>query len=390
MDHSDKEGHFVTLDANDVPTLVTSATAIPNGVITQGRVAGSFDDVMPCDGAVELGVVDAHAHFLGQLQLRALDDHALQHLTAQVGRVRHLRGWNDADHVIEAGDVAPAARHHDLAEPLREFLDRSGIDHAADTAPDDRAHAHGTGLAGRVECRALELGGWETFWILFYGFATYGNAGFLREQVCKYMCPYARFQSAMFDKDTLIVTYDKQRGEPRGARSKKADLSKLGLGACVDCSLCVQVCPTGIDIRNGLQYECIACGACIDACDEVMDKIGSPRGLIRYSSQTGLEQGWGRDRVLQRALRPRVLVYGALLLAISAAFVIGLLQRSPFRVDVMRDRGVLARMVEQGAVADVALHELDLVLHVRQVLEPPGREVVQHPHPVAAWCATEL
>ena len=122
------------------------------------------------------------------------------------------------------------------------------------------------------------------------------------------------------------------------------------LGDCIDCTICVQVCPTGIDIRNGLQYECIACGACIDACDEVMDKVGYPRGLIRYSSQTGLEQGWGRDRVLQRALRPRVLVYGALLLAISAAFVIGLLQRSPFRVDVMRDRGVLARMVEQGAI----------------------------------------
>jgi cytochrome c oxidase accessory protein FixG len=108
---------------------------------------------------------------------------------------------------------------------------------------------------------ALGLGPWEIFWVLFYGFATYGNAGFMREQVCKYMCPYARFQSAMFDKDTLIITYDTERGEPRGSRSKKADPKQLGLGSCVDCNLCVQVCPTGIDIRKGLQYECIGCAA---------------------------------------------------------------------------------------------------------------------------------
>ncbi len=124
-----------------------------------------------------------------------------------------------------------------------------------------------------------QLGSWEIFWTFFYAFATYGNAGFMREQVCKYMCPYARFQSAMFDKDTLIVTYDAERGEPRGARSKKADPATLNLGACVDCSLCVQVCPTGIDIRKGLQYECIGCGACADVCDTVMDKVGYARGL---------------------------------------------------------------------------------------------------------------
>ncbi|MEN9473455.1 MAG: hypothetical protein RIS48_175 [Pseudomonadota bacterium] len=196
----------------------------------------------------------------------------------------------------------------------------------------------------------LDTGPWETFWIGFYGLATYGNAGYLREQVCKHMCPYGRFQSVMFDRDTLIIGYDSARGEPRGSRSRASDAQAGGLGDCINCTMCVQVCPTGIDIRDGLQIDCIGCAACIDACDEVMDKIGSPRGLIRYSSQTGLEQGWGRDRVLQRALRPRVLVYGALLLAISTAFVTGLLQRSPFRVDVMRDRGVLARMVEQGAI----------------------------------------
>jgi cytochrome c oxidase accessory protein FixG len=127
-----------------------------------------------------------------------------------------------------------------------------------------------------LEVVQLNMGSWEVFWTLFYGFATYGNAGFMREQVCKHMCPYARFQSAMFDKDTLIVTYDAQRGEPRGARSKKSTPVSRNLGACVDCSLCVQVCPTGIDIRNGLQYECIGCGACADVCDTVMDKMGYP------------------------------------------------------------------------------------------------------------------
>ncbi len=140
-------------------------------------------------------------------------------------------------------------------------------------------------LAG--EAMTLSLSGWESFWVLFYGFATYGNAGYMREQVCKYMCPYARFQSAMFDKDTLIITYDSARGEPRGSRSKKADAASLGLGACVDCNLCVQVCPTGIDIRKGLQYECIGCAACIDVCDGVMDQDGlCPRpGALRHAER---------------------------------------------------------------------------------------------------------
>ena len=197
------------------------------------------------------------------------------------------------------------------------------------------------------------LGPWETFWVFFYGVATYGNAGFLREQVCKYMCPYARFQSAMFDKDTLIVTYDEARGEPRGSRSKKADPAALHLGACVDCTLCVQVCPTGIDIRKGLQYECISCAACIDVCDTVMDKMGYPRGLIRYSTQNALTQGWDRAQVLRRVFRPRVLVYGAILLGVTAALFASLALRAPFRVDIDRDRASLARIVSGANIENV-------------------------------------
>lgn len=197
------------------------------------------------------------------------------------------------------------------------------------------------------------MGPWETFWVLFYGFATYGNAGFMREQVCKYMCPYARFQSAMFDKDTLIVTYDEARGEPRGKRSKKADPKALSLGSCVDCTLCVQVCPTGIDIRKGLQYECISCAACIDVCDTVMDKMNYPRGLIRYSTQNAVAQGWGKAQLLRRVFRPRVLVYSAILLAITVALFTSLVLRTPFKVDVVRDRASLARIVSGGKIENV-------------------------------------
>ena len=200
---------------------------------------------------------------------------------------------------------------------------------------------------------SANMGPWETFWVFFYGFATYGNAGFMREQVCKYMCPYARFQSAMFDKDTLIVTYDEARGEPRGKRSKKADPKALSLGSCVDCTLCVQVCPTGIDIREGLQYECISCAACIDVCDTVMDKMNYPRGLIRYSTQNAVAQGWGKAELLRRVFRPRVLVYSAILLAITAALFTSLVLRAPFKVDVVRDRASLARIVSGGKIENV-------------------------------------
>ena len=157
----------------------------------------------------------------------------------------------------------------------------------------------------------------------------------------------------MFDKDTLIVTYDAKRGEPRGGRSKSADPKALGLGDCVNCTLCVQVCPTGIDIRNGLQYECISCAACIDVCDEVMDKVGYPRGLIRYSTENALEQGWGRKDILRQVLRPRVLIYTAILAAVVIALVASLALRTPFKVDIVRDRATLARLVDGNQIENV-------------------------------------
>jgi len=239
----------------------------------------------------------------------------------------------------------------------------------------------------------FDLGGWETFWILFYAFATWGNAGFLREQVCKYMCPYARFQSAMFDRNTLLIAYDPMRGEPRGPRKRglgsvlergrglleqfvaydyvfrasrhpsAADnrvqakgtitfdrdaaepLPKFApeeLGDCIECTICVQVCPVGIDIRNGLQYECIACGACVDACDEVMAKVGYPKGLIRYTTQNAL------DGKRTRVLRPRVFVYGVLLLVLLGAFAFGVATRTPLIAEVLRDRNALYRETTTG------------------------------------------
>jgi cytochrome c oxidase accessory protein FixG len=207
-----------------------------------------------------------------------------------------------------------------------------------------------------AEALSLSFGPWEWFWVLFYGFATYGNAGYMREQVCKYMCPYARFQSAMFDRDTMIVSYDPARGEPRGARARSvahAELAAQGKGDCIACTLCVQVCPTGIDIRDGLQYECISCSACIDVCDGVMDKMNYPRGLIRFATQNGLDRRWGRAEMLARVLRPRVLIYSAVLLAITVALGASLAWRSPFRVDVVRDRGALARQVQDGRIENV-------------------------------------
>ena len=193
----------------------------------------------------------------------------------------------------------------------------------------------------------LSLGGWESFWILFYGFATYGNAGYLREQVCKYMCPYARFQGAMFDRNSLIISYDESRGEPRGSRRRDENPRAKGLGDCIDCTMCVQVCPTGIDIRKGLQYECIACAACIDACDGVMDRMGYPRGLIRYATQNSM--GHKRTRIL----RPRIFIYGALLAALSTGLVMALVMRTPLEFDVIRDRNALFRESRPGYIENV-------------------------------------
>jgi len=193
----------------------------------------------------------------------------------------------------------------------------------------------------------FNLGPWETFWIIFYGFATYGNAGFMREQVCKYMCPYARFQSAMFDKDTLIVSYIPTRGEPRGSRKRSDDPASKGLGDCIDCTLCVQVCPTGIDIRNGLQYECIACSACIDACDDVMDKMGYEKGLIKYTTEHAMKGG------KTHVVRPRIIIYAVLLLAIMVAFSWSFSQRISLGLDVIRDRNTLYRETDAGQIENV-------------------------------------
>ncbi|HJW24404.1 MAG TPA: cytochrome c oxidase accessory protein CcoG [Rhodocyclaceae bacterium] len=197
----------------------------------------------------------------------------------------------------------------------------------------------------------FQLSGWELFWIFFYGGFCYMQAGFLREQVCKYMCPYARFQGVMFDPDTLIITYDPERGEPRGARKKGAKTG--GQGDCVDCGICVQVCPTGIDIRNGLQYECIGCAACIDACDEVMEKVGSPKGLVRYSTENALAKRYASKDIVSHVLRPRIILYTAVLLAIVGASAWSLAVRVPLKVDVIRDRATLAREADDGRIENI-------------------------------------
>ncbi|WP_348692661.1 cytochrome c oxidase accessory protein CcoG [Duganella fentianensis] len=201
------------------------------------------------------------------------------------------------------------------------------------------------------EAVTLSFGPWEWFWVVFYAFATYGNAGWMREQVCKYMCPYARFQSSMFDKDTLIISYDKERGEPRAPISKSKQ--QTGNGSCIDCSLCVQVCPTGIDIRNGLQYECIGCASCVDACNSVMDKIGQPRGLVRYTTEHGLVNKYTPAQIRERTFRPRVRIYTAILGLIVCAAAASLYLRTPLKMDVIRDRGSMGREVEDGMIENV-------------------------------------
>jgi cytochrome c oxidase accessory protein FixG len=217
---------------------------------------------------------------------------------------------------------------------------------------------------------SFSLGPWETFWMLFYSAFTYLFAGHMREQVCKHMCPYARFQGVMFDPDTLTITYDSERGESRGPRKKGLDPKAIGKGDCVDCGICVQVCPTGIDIRDGLQYECIGCAACIDACDQVMVKMDYPKGLIRYSTEHAIEAHWGWKEIIGHVVRPRVVIYTAILAALCVAFVWGIATKPSLRVDVIRDRATLAREVEGGLIENVYR------LHVINISEAPHRYAI--------------
>lgn len=222
-----------------------------------------------------------------------------------------------------------------------------------------------------VELPTLEAHGWSYFWVGFFLVFTYLNAGWLREQVCIYMCPYARFQSVMFDRDTLIVSYDEARGEPRGARRKTlshAEARAAGHGDCIDCDLCVQVCPTGIDIRDGLQYECITCAACIDACDSVMDRMGYPRGLIRYTTENALE---GKPTHI---LRPRLMGYLAALLVMIGLFVWAVGDRTPLDFDVERDRNRLFQTSADGSISNsyaITVRNMDAEAHVYR-LEASG------------------
>ncbi|PIE42014.1 MAG: cytochrome c oxidase accessory protein CcoG [Gammaproteobacteria bacterium] len=195
-----------------------------------------------------------------------------------------------------------------------------------------------------VDIIYFQAHGWAWFWLIFFTVATYMNAGWLREQVCLYMCPYARFQSAMFDKDTLIVTYDEKRGEPRGKRKKRIDPETIGLGDCINCQFCVQVCPTGIDIRDGLQYECITCAACIDACDQIMDQMGYDKGLIRYSTEHAMESGE------THIIRPRLIGYGLALGVMIFAFWYVFFTRVPLQLDIIRDRNQLYRENVEGMI----------------------------------------
>jgi len=234
------------------------------------------------------------------------------------------------------------------------------------------------------ELTTLSFSAWEWFWVLFYGLATYGNAGYLREQICKQMCPYARIQGALTDMDSMVIAYDTQRGEARGSRARTADPKALGLGDCIDCTLCVQVCPTGIDIRNGLQNECIACAACIDVCDQVMEKMNYPQGLIRYSSGKGIAEKLTRQQMVKRVWRPRVWVYSVLLLVASTVFVGGLSTRKGFAVDVIRDRGTMAREVGNGDIENIyrlkimnsTEHDLTYITRVEGL---PGLQLVTAP-----------
>ena len=224
-----------------------------------------------------------------------------------------------------------------------------------------------------ADIATLDANGWAYFWVGFFTVATYLNAGWMREQVCLYMCPYARFQSVMFDPNTRIVSYDPNRGEPRGKRKKGIDPAQVGLGDCIDCEQCVQVCPTGIDIRDGLQYECIGCALCIDACDQVMDKMDYPRGLIRYTTENELE---GKTSKL---LRPRTFGYGAVLTAMIGAVIFIVASRVPAQMDVLRDRGALYSFNGEGRIENSYTVKIQNMSEVPQtfVLSVEGLEDIR-------------
>lgn len=191
------------------------------------------------------------------------------------------------------------------------------------------------------------------FWVCFFTGATYMNAGFLREQVCKYMCPYARIQSVMYDKDTLTVFYNYLRGEKRGPRKPGEDYKAQGLGDCIDCYWCVQVCPVDIDIRDGLQPECIDCGLCVDACNSVMDKMGYERGLISFTTEDAIEKGH------TQIFRPRLLAYAAVLMAMIGVFAYSIATRVPLGLEVLRDRGVRMYRVSGSDIQNVYMLKIN-------------------------------
>jgi len=188
--------------------------------------------------------------------------------------------------------------------------------------------------------------------------------GYFREQLCIVACPYGRFQSVMLDRNSLVVGYDRVRGEPRGKQKRKlketpndVSLKVVGdepRGDCIDCDLCVQTCPTGIDIRDGLQLECVNCTQCIDACDEVMTKIGKPTGLIRYASQRELE---GEKRSF---IRPRVFIYPTIITVLVTIMATLMVTREPALVRVLRGRGAPFTVLDSGRVtnsAQVKIHD---------------------------------
>lgn len=195
-----------------------------------------------------------------------------------------------------------------------------------------------------IEVLTFSTSFWVGFWVWFFAFCTYGNAGWMRTIMCTHICPYSRFQSAMFDKDTFTVSYDAARGEVRGPRPRKADPKELGLGDCIDCDLCVQVCPAGIDIRDGLQYECINCGACVDACDQTMDRMGYERGLISYTTEHKLQHG------VTHVARPKVIGYGVVITVMTAVFLYMASSIMPMGMEIIRDRNQLYRETSEGLI----------------------------------------